>query len=66
MRPHGGVAIRHIAEGELFGMMRLMKPVATMLARSERTRTVESLRRSLESDRDRPTGRHVQAHIQDA
>jgi hypothetical protein len=28
----------------------LMKPVAALLARSERARTVESLRRSLESD----------------
>lgn len=42
--------VNHVAEGELFGMMRLMKPVATLLARSERARTVESLRRSLESD----------------
>ena len=40
----------HTAEGELFGMMRLMKPVAALLASSERARTVESLRRSLESD----------------
>ena len=42
--------IHHIAEGELFGVMRLMKPVAALLARSERTRTVESLRRSLEAE----------------
>ena len=42
--------VHHVAEGELFGIMRLMKPVAAMLARSERARTVESLRRSLESD----------------
>ena len=42
--------VRHVAEGELFGMMRLMKPVAALLARSERARTVESLRRSLEPD----------------
>jgi uncharacterized protein YndB with AHSA1/START domain len=41
--------VHHFAEGELFGMMRLMKPVATLLAKGERTRTVESLRRSLES-----------------
>jgi uncharacterized protein YndB with AHSA1/START domain len=41
--------VHHIAEGELFGLMRLMKPLATVLARSERTRTVKSLRRSLES-----------------
>ena len=42
--------VDHVAEGELFGMMRLMKPVAALLARSERARTVESLRRSLEPD----------------
>ena len=42
--------VHHIAEGELFGVMRFMKPVAALLARSERTRTVESLKRSLESE----------------
>ena len=42
--------LHHVAEGELFGIMRLMKPVAALLARSERARTVESLRRWLESD----------------
>jgi len=41
--------VHHIAEGELFGLMRLMKPLAALLAKSERTRTVNSLRRSLES-----------------
>ena len=41
--------VHHVAEGELFGLMRLMKPVAALLARSERGRTVKSLRRSLES-----------------
>ena len=40
--------VHHVAEGELFGMMRLMKPVAALLARGERSRTVEALRRSLE------------------
>ena len=42
--------VHHVAEGELFGLMRLMKPVAGLLAKSERARTVKSLRRSLESD----------------
>jgi uncharacterized protein YndB with AHSA1/START domain len=42
--------VHHVAEGELFGMMRLVKPVAALLARGERTRTLESLRRSLEID----------------
>ena len=42
--------VHHVAEGELFGLMRLMKPVAALLARSERARTLASLRSSLESD----------------
>lgn len=42
--------VHHVAEGELFGLMRLMKPVAALLARSERTRTLKSLKRSLESE----------------
>jgi uncharacterized protein YndB with AHSA1/START domain len=42
--------VHHVAEGDLFGMMRLMKPVAALMARSERARTVKSLRRSLESN----------------
>jgi uncharacterized protein YndB with AHSA1/START domain len=42
--------VHHVAEGELFGPLRVMKPVAAMLARGERARTLESLRRSLESD----------------
>jgi uncharacterized protein YndB with AHSA1/START domain len=41
--------IHHIAEGELFGLMRLMKPLAALLARNERARTLKSLKRSLES-----------------
>ncbi len=45
-----GTIVHHVAEGELFSWMRFMKPVAALLARSERARTVESLRRSLESD----------------
>ncbi len=42
--------VHHVAEGELFGVMRLMKPVAAWMARGERARTLESLRRSLESE----------------
>ena len=49
LKADGDRTIVHVAEGELFGLMRLMRPVAARLARSERTRTVESLRRSLES-----------------
>jgi len=43
--------VHHIAEGELFGVMRLMKPVAALLARSERARTIDALRRSLDIGR---------------
>jgi uncharacterized protein YndB with AHSA1/START domain len=39
--------VHHVAAGELFGLMRLMKPVAALLASSERARTLESSRRSL-------------------
>jgi uncharacterized protein YndB with AHSA1/START domain len=46
----GKTIVQHVAEGELFGMMRFMKPLAALLARSERARTVESLKRSLESE----------------
>lgn len=42
--------VLHVAEGELFGMMRLMKSVAARLAKSERARTVNSLKRSLGSE----------------
>jgi uncharacterized protein YndB with AHSA1/START domain len=41
--------VHHVAEGELFGWMRLLKPAAALLARSERARTLKSLRCSLES-----------------
>ena len=40
----------HIAAGELFGWMRFMKPAAALMAKAERTRTLNSLRRSLESE----------------
>ena len=45
----GRTIVHHLAEGELFGVMRVMKPVAALLARSERARTVRALRHSLES-----------------
>src|SRR6478736_733699 len=45
----GKTILIHVAEGELFGWMRLMKPMAELMAKSERARTVESLKRSLES-----------------
>jgi hypothetical protein len=45
----GKTIVHHVAEGELFGWMRVMKPMAALMAKSERARTVGSLKRSLES-----------------
>ncbi len=42
--------VHHVATGELFGLMRLMKPAAALMAKYERTRTLNSLKRSLESE----------------
>lgn len=42
--------VHHVAEGELFGWMRLMRPAAAMMAKRERSRTLASLTRSLGSD----------------
>jgi hypothetical protein len=41
--------VHHVAVGELFGWMRFMKPAAALMANVERTRTLKSLKRSLES-----------------
>jgi uncharacterized protein YndB with AHSA1/START domain len=41
--------VHHVAAGSLYGVMRLMKPVAAWMAKGERTRTLRSLQRSLES-----------------
>lgn len=40
--------VHHVAVGELHGWMRMMKPMAAVLAIWERRRTLSSLRRSLE------------------
>ena len=42
--------VHHVAVGELYGWMRFMKPGAAMLANLERTRTLNSLKRSLEAE----------------
>ena len=46
--------VRHVAEGELYGPMRLMKPGAALMARMERGRTLRSLQRSFRSDKTWP------------
>lgn len=40
--------VHHVAVGELYGWMRFMKPAAAWMADRERTRTLSSLKRSLE------------------
>jgi hypothetical protein len=45
-----GTEVRHTAEGRLFGIFGLMKPVEARVARGERKRTVEALKASLEQD----------------
>ena len=42
--------VHHVAVGELYGWFRLMKPAAALMAKVERTRTLRSLKRSLESE----------------
>jgi len=42
--------VHHVAVGELYGWMRVMRPAASWLANRERSRTLDSLRRSFESE----------------
>ncbi len=44
-----GTKVRHIAEAELYGLFRLLKPLIARMAMKERSRTVEQLKKSLES-----------------
>jgi len=43
-----GTEVHHTADGRLFGIFNVMKPVVAWLARGERRRTVRALRDSLE------------------
>jgi uncharacterized protein YndB with AHSA1/START domain len=45
----GTSKLHHVAEGQLYGIFKLMQPMAAVIARGERRRTVEALKRSLES-----------------
>ncbi len=42
--------VHHVAEGELYGPMRLLKPATAWMATRERTHTLDSLKRSLEGE----------------
>jgi uncharacterized protein YndB with AHSA1/START domain len=49
-RDGDSTVVHHIAVGELYGRYRFMRPVAALMAKAERTRTLNSLKRSLESE----------------
>ena len=40
--------VHHVSESEMFGVMRVMKPVAAWMTKGERNRVLKSLKRSLE------------------
>jgi hypothetical protein len=48
VRTQTGTEVRHTAEGQLFGIFGLMKPVVARVARGERKRTAQALKGSLE------------------
>lgn len=45
----GGTNVHLLAEGELYGIFKLMQPYVAIRAREERTRTVDVLKKTLES-----------------
>lgn len=45
----GRTRVHHVAEGHLYGPFKLMRPLIQVIARGERRRTVDALKRSLES-----------------
>ncbi len=44
-----GTAVHHVAESELHGIFRVMRPMVIIIGRGERRRTVRALKKSLES-----------------
>jgi uncharacterized protein YndB with AHSA1/START domain len=52
-----GTALHHVAESDLHGLFRLMKPMVGVIGRGERARTVKALKRSLESGDSGATAR---------
>ncbi len=45
----GGIRVRHVAEGQLYGIFRIVRRMVSAIARGERRRTVNALKKSLES-----------------
>lgn len=50
----GRTEVHHVAEGELRGAFGLAEPLLAVIARRERQRTMDALKRSLETSRDDP------------
>jgi uncharacterized protein YndB with AHSA1/START domain len=46
----GGTKVLHVAQARLYGPFKLLKPLVQRLAQRERQRTVDALKRSLESE----------------
>lgn len=46
---NGSTKLHHIAAGQLFGIFKLMRPKVARMARQERQRTVDALKKSLEA-----------------
>ena len=44
----GATVVRHVAEGELYGIFRAMKPMTALMAKRERRLVMEALKTSLE------------------
>ena len=48
----GGTAVHHVAESELRGFFRIMRPMVKMIGPGERKRTLGGLKRALEAEQD--------------
>lgn len=48
----GRTRVRHVARGQLYGLFNLLRPLIQRIAEGERRRTVNALKKSLESDHD--------------
>lgn len=45
----GGTQVHHVSDGQFYGVFKLMQPMAAVIARGERKRVVNALKRSLET-----------------
>ena len=44
-----GTRVHHVSEGQMYGIFKLMQPMSAVIARGERKRVVNALKKSLES-----------------